>query len=210
MADNELGIVELRDEFYRDSMPLVMLIIISVSAAIALLAATSLYLYFKKPAPLAFGVESEWRVQSDISLDRPYISIPEVLQWTSDTLRKILVFDFVNYNDQVQAASPYFTSEGWRVYLNQLNNIANQDDVINNKVFINGVPSGAPFILNQGQLSGRYAWWVQMPVDLNTVKGGHSSTQTITLQILVVRVSTLNNLSGVQIDNIIVAKGAMR
>lgn len=209
MAENELGLVELRDEFYRDSVPLVILIIISVSAAIALLAATSLYLYFKKPMPLAFGVGSEWRVQADIGVDQPYLSIPEVLQWTSDTLRKILVFDFVNYNDQVQAASPYFTSDGWRVYLNQLNNIANQDDVINNKVFINGVPSGAPFILNQGLLSGRYAWWVQMPVDLNFVKGGHTSVQSMTLQVLVARVSTLNNLSGIQIDNIIIAKGAI-
>jgi intracellular multiplication protein IcmL len=209
MAENDLVLIELQDAFYRDSMPKVVLIIISLLVAIFFLAATSLYLYLKKPIPLTFGVWSEWRVQPDIPLVEPHRSTPEVVQWSADTLRKLFVFDFVHYNDQLDALKPYFTDDGWRIFLNQVSNIANHDDVTNNKVFVNGVPSGAPVILNQGLLSGRYAWWVQIPIDIAFVKAGLGSSRTLTLQVLLVRVPTLNNLAGIAIDNIVIAKGAV-
>jgi len=71
------------------------------------------------------------------------------------------------------------------------------------KSFVNGSPGGAPFILNQGLLSGKYGWWVQMPVNVSysSLEGG--KTLSLVLQALVIRVPTLDNLYGVAIDNVI-------
>ena len=74
-------------------------------------------------------------------------------------------------------------------------------------MFVSGEPAGA-IITNEGLQSGRYVWLVQMPVDLSYAYAGspRTQTQTLTLQLTVVRVPTLNNLTGVAIDNLEVLK----
>jgi intracellular multiplication protein IcmL len=126
----------------------------------------------------------------------------------NDTLLKVFVFDFNHYNEQLKNASQYFTEDGWKIFLNQLNIYANYNNVQAYKLFVNSSPASAPYLLNEGLLSGRYAWWVQIQVNITYAGYAPPPTKTLTLQVLVVRVPTLNNLMGVGIDNVIVAKGA--
>jgi intracellular multiplication protein IcmL len=205
MAETE-HVVVLRDDFYRDHFGKVLFIIASVCIAIVLLIAASIYLHLNKPEPVSFAVLDEWRVQPPIPLDQPYLATPDLLQWVSDALPKAFNYDFNHYNGQLQQASQYFTKDGWKIFLNQLNIYVNYNNVQNDKMFVNGSAAGAPFILNQGLLSGRYAWWVQMPVDVSYANYNRSARRSLTLQVLVVRVSTLNNLNGIGIDNVIVSK----
>jgi intracellular multiplication protein IcmL len=209
MAEEELRVVQLREDFYRDSFGKVILIIISIFIAIFLLVALSLYLYLNIPSPVVFPVDKEWRIQPPVPLDKPYLPQSDLLQWVGDALQRSFVFDFNHYNEQLKVASQFFTADGWKVFLNQLNIYANYNTVQANKVFVNSAPAGAPVILNQGLLSGRYAWWVQMPINLNYAGLRPPFNKTLILQVLVVRVSTLNNLTGVGIDNVIVATNAV-
>lgn len=204
----EFHVVNLRDDFYRDSFGKVVVIIIGILTAIILLVALSIYLYLDKPPPVTFPVDKEWRVIKPVPLDQPYLSRPDLYQWVSDVIQKVFVLDFNHYNDQLKTASQYFTTDGWKVFLNQLNVYANYNNVQAYKLFVNGVPAGAPYLLNDGLLAGRYAWWVQMPITINYAGYSPPPSKTLTLQVLVVRVPTLNNLNGVGIDNVIVANGA--
>lgn len=206
MAEEALHVVELRDDFYRDSFGKVIFIIASIIVSILLMVMVAVYLYLKEPPPVVFPVDAEWRVQPAVPLTQPYLSEPDLLQWVSDVIPRSFIYDFSRYNDQLKQNSQYFTADGWRVFLNQLNNYANYNTVQTNKMFVNGVPAGAPFILNQGLLSGRYAWWIQMPITINYIGNNRTNYQNLTLQILVVRVSTLNNLIGVGIDNVVVSR----
>lgn len=205
MAEEELQSIEIRQDFYRDSFGKLVFIIVSVFIAIIFLIAVSLYLYLNEPPPVTFLVDKEWRVQPEVPVNQPYLSIPDLLQWVSDAVPRSFVFDFIHYNDQLKNASQFFTNDGWKVFLDQLNIYANYNTVQSGKLFVNGVPAGAPIVLNQGLVSGRYGWWVQMPITITYSSGGQN-TKNLTLQILVVRVSTLNNLNGVGIDNVIVVK----
>lgn len=204
MAEEET-LLSLRDDYYRDSIAKVIFLIGCMIAAIGILIAACLYLYFNKPAPIAFPVDKEWRIQPPVPLNQPYLSRPDLLQWVSDVVEKVFVIDFVNYNDQLQTAMPYFTTDGWKVFLNQLNIYANYNNVQAYKMFIKATPTGAPIVRQEGLLSGKYAWWVQMPINLSYAGYEKAYKQPLTLQILVVRVSTLNNLAGVGIDNVIVS-----
>jgi len=207
MAEDESITIALRDDFYRDSFGKVIFIIFGIILVILLFGAMILYLYLSKPNPVTFTVDNEWRVQKPVQLDQPYLIAPDLLQWVSDAVSKAFVYDFDHYNDQLKSASQYFTPDGWKIFLNQLNIYANYTTVQKNKMFINSVPTGAPTILQQGLFSGRrYAWWIQVPLDINYSGYNQSSTVSLVLQLLVVRVSTLNNLMGVGIDNVIVAK----
>ena len=179
-----------------------------LTVAICLLIATSMYLVLIKPPPQFFSVGDQFRIQPEIPVNQAHLPLGEVLQWTSDTLQQVFTLDFLNYNDQLASYKEHFTPEGWKVFLNQLNNYVNYNTVKSKMLFSSAVPNGAPFVLNQGLLSGRYAWWVQMPIKIKFVGVGSAEDQSLTLQILVVRVPTKDNLSGVAIDNVIVDTGS--
>lgn len=208
MVSEEALVVTLRDDFYRDSFMKLFAIIISIFIAIALLVALSSYLYMSTQPPITFNVADDWRVQSDVAIDKPYLNTPDMLQWVSDAIQQSFVYDFYHYDDQVNVNKSYFTAAGWENFLNQLNIYANKNEIRINKLFINAAPTGAPIVLTSGLLSGRYAWWVQLPIDITYIGTDRTRKKSLNLQVLVVRVPTLNNLAGVGIENVIVANGS--
>ncbi|OGT38593.1 MAG: hypothetical protein A3F12_06885 [Gammaproteobacteria bacterium RIFCSPHIGHO2_12_FULL_38_14] len=204
MAFEEQQIVQIRNDFYRDRFGKVLLVAISLLIAIILLICLSVYIYLSKPKPIFFRTGAEWRVQPDVPINQAYLPTADVLQWVSEVIPKSFTYDFNYYSDQLKAVSEYFTPDGWKVFLNQLNSYVNYNNVQTYKMFVSAVSTGAPYILNQGLLSGRYAWWVQLPINITYQGYSNIPARRLTLQILVVRVSTLNNLSGIGIDNVIV------
>jgi intracellular multiplication protein IcmL len=206
MATEELQIVRLKDDFYRDGFQRVILAISIIAIAIGLLVAISAYLILSKPKPVIFPTDNEWRILSDVPVEIPYLSTADLLQWVTNVLKSGFTYDFINYSTQLSVQKKYFTDNGWTVFQNQINNYANANDVQKYKYFVSATPAGAPFVVNQGKLQGRYAWWVQMPITLGYSSNIKVSNTTLTIQVLVVRVPTLNNLFGVAVDNIIITK----
>jgi intracellular multiplication protein IcmL len=207
MAGEQLQVTRLRDDFYRDGFYKVVVALVAIVIAIFSLIALSVYIYLDKPPPVTFATDNEWRILPPVPLEQQYLTTPDLIQWVSETLPAVFTYDFVNYTKQAKDVAQYFTTNGWGIFLDKINQYANYTNVVNSKLFINAHPAGAPFILNQGLIGDHYAWWVQMPINLDYITVGQSSTQPLIIQVLVVRVSTLNNLSGVGIDNIIVRKG---
>lgn len=205
MASEETSIIELRDGFYRDSIGKVVWILLSMCLAILIIILLSVYLYMDKPPPVLFPVQEDMRVQKSVPLDQPYLLTPDLLQWVADVFPKAFVLDFNHYNDQLQLNAQYFTKDGWAAFLNQLNIYANYNNVQAYKMFVTATPGAAPVILRDGVLpeSGKYGWWVQMPVTINYAGYKPPPSVNLTFQILVVRVPTLDNLTGVGIDNVI-------
>jgi intracellular multiplication protein IcmL len=211
MAEEELQTVVLRDDFYRDSFGKVVLVIFGIVVAIICLIALSVYLYLSKPPPVTFHVDGDWRVQAPVPLDQPYFQNfqkPDLLQWVADSVPQAFHFDFNHYNDQLKVASQYFTAEGWKIFLNQLNIYANYNNVQSGKLFVRASPSGAPSLVNEGLLGGRYAWLVVIPITISYSGYKPPGQKDLQLQVTVVRVSTLNNLTGVGIDNVVVVNGS--
>ncbi|HTM63391.1 MAG TPA: DotI/IcmL/TraM family protein [Gammaproteobacteria bacterium] len=207
MAEEGVTVVTLQDNFYRDSFGKVIFIIGCLSVSILFLAAISIYIFTHKPPPTTFRVAEEWRVMAPVPIQQPYLSSPDLLQWVSEVVPGLFDLDFLNMDSELEDAKKYFTKNGYQIYLNQLQNYADKDMVRTYKMFVHGEPSGAPTILNQGVLSGRYAWWVQIPVKISYAGSRDMIDNTLTLQVLVVRTETTDNLTGILIDNLIVEKG---
>jgi intracellular multiplication protein IcmL len=201
------GVAYFKDDFYRDGFRYVMLSLAMVVGAIGLLIVVSLYFFLHQVLPITFPVYADWRVQTDVPVDRPYLHTPDLLQWVSHTLPIVTAMDFVNYNTELKAMPPYFTANGWAKYLDFLKTYMSYDDMSKKKEFVAGVPSGAPVVLNQGVIDGKYGWWVQMPLDVrySGIEGDNREVK-VNIQALVIRVPTLNNLDGVAIENLIVTK----
>lgn len=204
MADDEQQTIYLRKDFYQDGFRKIFFILGMLIFTIVLLIATSVYLFLDKPPPVKFSTDNEWRILLPVPLDRPYLAQSDLIQWVSSVLPNLFNYDFVNYKVELQKNEHYFTENGWKAFLALLKSYADYTAITKSKLFVNGVPLGAPFILNQGLIERKYSWWVQMPVNINY---STRYTEALDLQVLVVRISTLNNLHGVAIDNIIVANG---
>lgn len=204
----EGDVVRLEDNFYRDSFGKVIFVISGICVSILFLVAVSLYIFINRPPPTTFRVASEWRVLAPVPIDQPYLSTPDLLQWVSNVVPNLFNLDFLHADTQKDNMRKYFTENGYQVYLNQLNNYVDSTVMTNKKIFTHGAPTRAPAILNQGVLSGRYAWWVQIPVDISYAGGVEIAPVSLTLHVLVVRTDTTNNLMGIAIDNIIVDTGA--
>lgn len=206
-SEEKTSIIELRDGFYRDSFGKMIFILISMCVAIAIIIVISFYLYADKPAPVLFPVQEDMRVQKSVPLDKPYLLTPDLLQWVADVFPKAFILDFNHYNDQLKLNSKAFTSNGWTAFLNQLNIYANYNNVQAYKLFITATPGAAPIVLRDGVLpdSGKYGWWVQMPVTINYDGFKPPTSVNLTFHILVVRVPTLDNLTGIGIEDVIQA-----
>ena len=197
--------LKLHDNFYRDQFIKVILIIVSIFMIIIFLGFLSFYLYWNKPEPILFPVGQDFRVEPLVSLEDPNLSLPEVFQWVSDVIRKSFIYDFKNYQNQVKLNEQYFTDNGWKTFLNQLNLYVNYTNVQTNKLFVYGELSAAPTLINQGVVNGRFIWIIQMPVTIVFAGYRPLPRKTLNFEIRVVRVTTEDNLAGVAIDNIILA-----
>lgn len=204
MASSE-QVVRLKSDFYRDGYRKVVAALSLIIIAIILLVAGSIYLYISIPPPVYFITDKEWRLVPPVPIEQPYLSTSDLLQWVGNVMMGAFCYDFVNYQNQIQANRKYFTDKGWLAFQGMLNNYASSDLVTIKKTFINGAPGGAPFIINEGLLDKRYAWWVQIPMQINYTYASTNTTTSkrdITFQLLVVRIPTWNNFDGVVIDNI--------
>lgn len=208
MAGATSDIVKITDDFYRDGFYRILFIFIALLIAVAFLVTISLYLYLAKPPPVRFLTDDEWRILPPVPLSEPYLKTPDLIQWISEVLPASFTFDFVNYASQLKNLSQFYTQDGWGKLNGLQTNYVNQKTIEDNKLFANARAAGAPFILNQGLIDKSYAWWIQMPITIDYITVGKRTSQDLILQALVVRVSTLNNLFGVSIENLVLAKAA--
>ncbi len=207
MAEDVAPVIQIKDDFHRDGFGTVLWALGVVCFAIALLALTSLYISLSKPAPVHFSTDHEWRIIKPVPLMVPYLSTPDLAQWVSNVLPNLFNLDFINYKAEREASRSYFTDSGWQSFLMLLDNNASYNTVTQGKLFVSAAADSAPFVLNQGILNDRYAWWVQMSVQVNYSSG---TGQPLDLQVLVVRVPTLDNAYGVAIDRVMLAAAVQK
>jgi intracellular multiplication protein IcmL len=205
MAGEELEIVRLRNDFYRDGFYKVFIALMVAALAVVLLLATSFYLYTHKPAPVTFYTDSDLRAFPLVPVTEPYVKQADLIQWVSEVLPASFTFDFVDYQKQLKQLQQYYTPKGWAALATQLNQFANAKQIDTTKLFVNAGASGTPTIPNQGLIDGRYGWWIQLPLKIHYSGLEKHSDASIVLQALVVRVPTTNNLTGLAIDNVIVS-----
>lgn len=203
MTEEKLQIIRLRTDFYRDGFRKVLVSLGIIGLAIVATIVAIIYLMTAKPAPIVFPTYDNFRVVPAVPVNQPYASDADLRQWVSNVLQSVFVFDFYQFPEQLNSYRPYFTDNGWKIYLDFLNNFVIKDKIVEAKAFVTSTAENAPQILQRGILDGRYAWWVQMRIKINYMSPTiNFPTANPLIRVLVVRVPTANNLAGIAIENI--------
>ncbi len=199
MAEDALEVVKLRNNFYRDSYRRVILVLLLSIILNVLLAIAGGYLFMYRPNPQYFATTADGRVIKLVPLSQPNLSKRAVLQWAVQAATSAYSYNFVNYRKQLEEASNYFTPEGWQQFLKSLEASRNLKAVEAKKLVVSAVPTGAPVVVQEGLIRGRYAWKIQMPMLVTYQSASTQIQQSLFITMLVTRVPTLNAPKGIGI-----------
>lgn len=207
MAEDALIAVALRNSFYRDGQRKTMLVLLISIMGNFVLALMLGYIITHPPEPKYFATSINGRITPLSPLNQPNQSDPAVLQWANQAAIAAFSYNFVNYQTELQAASGFFTAEGWDQFLNALQQSNNLEAVKSKKLIVSAVATKAPVILQKGILNGRFAWRVQMPMLVTYQSANEFSQANNVVTMLISRVSTLNSPRGIGISQFVVAPG---
>lgn len=204
MAEDALTVVTLRNKFYKDSQRKVMLALLVAILVNVVLAFMLVYLLTHPPAPKYFATSINGRITPLFPLNEPNQSDSAILQWANQAAIAAFTYNFVNFRDELQASSGFFTAEGWDQFLNALQQSNNLDAVKAKKLIVSAVATRAPIILQKGILNGSYSWRVQMPILVTYQSASEFTQQNNVVTMLITRVSTLNSPRGIGISQFVV------
>lgn len=199
MNQTGLELIHLRNNFYRDNyrrvvMALLLMIIINIA-----LGCIIAYQVINRPQPIYFATSNDGKIIKLQPLNQPVISHAELLQWATMAATEANTFSFANYRKQLQDAAGYFTNNGWKEFNAALKRSRNLETVIARKLVTNAVATGAPVILDQGIINGRYAWSVRLPLLITYESASSSIRQAVIVTLLITRVPTLDTPKGIAI-----------
>lgn len=204
MTQDALSAVAMRNDFYRDGQRKTLLALLFSIVINFVMASLLIYMITHPPEPKYFATSINGRITPLYPLDEPNQSDSAVLQWANQAAIAAFTYNFVNYRDELQASSGFFTADGWTQFLNALQQSNNLDAVKAKKLIVSAVATRAPIILQKGLLNGVYSWRVQMPILVTYQSASEFSQQNNVVTMLITRVSTLNSPRGIGIAQFVV------
>lgn len=199
MADEALETVTARRNFYRDNYRRVVAILLFMVLITLILLFLVYYLATNRPEPKYFATSADGRIIPLYPLTAPMVSDSALLQWANQAAVAAYTYNFATFRKELQDASEYFTPDGWKDFETALISSRNLETVINKKLVVTAVATGAPVILDRGILNGHYSWKVQMPVLVTYESASTTIQQPILVTMLITRVPAENVPKGIAI-----------
>lgn len=174
----------------------------TLAAVISVVAAMSLAA--KRVPPQFVPVLADGRVLPLIPLDRPNLSQARLAEFSLEAIHALNTYDYINWIDQLNAAQVYFSPGGWMGYQEELMSVDTMKAVEARKMVVSVTPQGEVRVVQEGKISGVYAWRVEVPVLIRytahtgTESGGNTQEGVVALTIS--RVPTTVNERGVAIQ----------
>jgi intracellular multiplication protein IcmL len=206
MAYDALEVVKLRNGFYRDRYRFIVIILFLAVFAIVVLSGVIAYMETHKPTTKYFATTNSGRLIPMVPLNDPYYKASTLLNWTANAVTSLYDYDYVNFRKVFQANQSLFTPAGWKAYLGQIRSSRNLQAVQSRKLMVQATPTGAPIIIREGVIGGRYAWKIQLPIVVTYTGLSGSFNQNLMVTAILHRMSTLTTKYGVGISQLIVAQ----
>jgi len=201
-TNSPLGNVVIRNQFYRDGYrTLVKVALVEAVAIVGLILTFVVFLNIYTPTRTYFATTDDGRVVPLIPLSQPNLSKPALLSWAAQVASEVMTFGFHDYRRRLQESSRHFTRTGWASFTKALQDSGMIETVTNNNQLISAVPRSAPTILSEGLMpNGVYRWEVEMPLLVTYELGQSKRVDSMNLRLFIVRVSKLDSVSGIGIE----------
>lgn len=196
-----LGRVIVRNEFYRDGYrSLLRLAMLQGIVILGLLGAMYFVIQVHQPENRYFATTEDGRLVPMVALNEPNMSTPALMSWVAQAATEVMTFGFNDYRRRLQESSRNFTRRGWESFTQALSRSRIIEMVEANQQVVTAAPQGAPIIVSEGLVAGRYQWEVQMPLILTYQSGARTKTDNLLVTLIIVRVPRLESPNGIGIE----------
>lgn len=196
-----LEAVVTRNLFYRDGYRNLMKIaILEGMALVALIIALAVTISVSRPQDRFFATTADGRLIRMVPLNESNMNDAALISWSARAASDVMTFGFHDYQKRLQESSSYFTRRGWQSFSEALDRSRVMEGVQQSQRVVTAAPKSAPVIVQQGLVDGIYRWVVNLPLIVTYQAGTATQSDTINVELVIVRVSTLDNPSGVGIQ----------
>ena len=161
-----LGMVVLRNIFYRDSYKRVLLSVVLVAILNVLLSVAVVYRWTHPLEPDYFPATADGRLIQKVPVSLPVYSTSYVEQWAADALIKAFRLDFIHWRSQLSESRKNFTSQGWKWFIDSLKATNNLNTLRDSKMVSSVRVTSPPKIIRHLVVDGTYMWMVKMQIML--------------------------------------------
>ena len=201
LGGDAMQTVVTRNKFYREGYQSLLKIAVAQGMVVLVLAALVVYKMFIEPPPVRyFATTDGGRIINLTPLTEPSLGDPAVLSWTAEAAADVMTFSFLDYQRRLQTSGSYFTPVGWEGFMKAIQDSRFLEGVQQNQQIVTAVPSQAPVIVERGKNDEHYFWRVQLPILVTFTSGDKKATKRQLLNLVIVRVSPLQNPSGLGIE----------
>lgn len=202
--DDALSTALARDAYKRERFEFLLR---AIFAVMAMLACSLLLNIWQATRPVQiryFASTPEGRISEILPTNLPIQSINEVLTWGTQAVTQSFTLAFANYQQQLDDDQVNFTEAGWIGFQRALKQNKLLDTVISQQLVTSVVPTAAPVITSQGLMDGNhYGWHVQLPILISFESASARNSQTMTVDMVIVRRPETENPRGLGIAQII-------
>ncbi|HCA3439690.1 TPA: DotI/IcmL family type IV secretion protein [Salmonella enterica subsp. salamae serovar 35:g,m,s,t:-] len=145
------------------------------------------------------------------SLDRPYYSTADVIQFGGETLINTFSLDFVNWRHQLEQVRPNFDTKGFASVIKQLQSSGMLDLVRKNRMDMTAT-HGTGVLTKQGLENGAFTWVIEMPLTIKLAgQTSQLNDQKFIATLHIHQVSTEIKPEGVEVTLVVTrpARGAV-
>lgn len=205
MPQDALMAVMARNRYYKRGQRKMATIFLISLATNLMLGYLLIHIINNPPAPRYFATSINGRIVPLFPLDQPNQSDDSMLTWANSAAIAAFTYNYVNYREELQASSGFFTPEGWSLFLNALQQSNNLDAVQAKKLIVSAVNTSPPTIVQKQIINGSYTWRVQIPIQVTYQSPTEYTQQSNMVSMLVTRISTLNSPQGIGIAQFVVS-----
>ena len=200
----------LRYEWYRDGFRLLLGLLLLLSGVLAVSLGLNVFLFTHQPAPKFLVQTADHQLIGVTPLDQPSFSDEYITQWVVEAILAANNWNFANYREALQSAcNEYFTPNGCQEYRDALIRIGNLESVKTKRLTVRAVVVKPPLILNKiisGQTQ-RFTWNMQLEVMMSYLSSSEQSTQSLIVNLVVVRRPLTEYEKGIGIEKYVAAVG---
>ena len=124
-----------------------------------------------------------------------------VQAWANMASVRAYSFDFINYEKSFADTEKYFTPKAWSLFHKALKDNGTLATVINRKMVISAVATGAVTVEDKGVINGRYTWEAILPLKVTLASGTSELNTQLNVTLTIVRTNQDNNIQGLAIDS---------
>ncbi|HCM83568.1 MAG TPA: type IVB secretion system apparatus protein IcmL/DotI [Alphaproteobacteria bacterium] len=204
LGGDNLQTVVTRNKFYREGYQHLMKIAIAQGLVVVVLAFLVVYKMFIEPPPVRyFATSNDGRIIDLKPLSDPSMTDATVLSWVSQAAANVMTFSFLDYRVRLQQSAEYFTPVGWNGFMKAIQDSRFLEGVKVQQQIITAVPAAAPVIVDRkkpDEAGDRFYWRIQLPMIVTYTSGEKTASKRQLLNLIVVRVSPLENPAALGIE----------